>query len=537
MAFIYIQKKKFDEDGKIVDGIASIRESVYVKGKKHHSNQKTIEKLGRLLYISDDRKNGIFDSPIRGVVEYNVVNNEFSTVNKNDDRIKNKTISNIPKIHTTFGDAYLLLSFMEKEELLQIFRNIFKNNNDYERALSHITHDIMRDGSHITCDNFIEKSFMSYIIPDLGISSLKSDTRFFKFMGDDNTKLNFFKEYIKAMRKHYPNFGKATYVDSTPLPNDIVNNPFNALCSHGIGQTSVQMRLALILDQQTGLPVWFEIIAGNILDINTLKKLSENTLTSLDIQINDYVLDAGYVSKELISEFNIGKEKTIIARMPARKGFPYKELYNNVKDLFHKGKYQFKRKDYTYFGIKRNLEIFSFPMYEYIYLDHCAATKGFNSYLEKHQEESNNMKNKDKDFRMVKDGYFVLVSNKDDEPKKILEEYYNRTEIENVFKTSKEYLNLLPINKWNAESVKGKILTDIITTIIYITMRKKLTDKEISISNIIGSTQSLMCFKDINNIVTVECPNKNVKMCYSALNITIPNTIDINCFVKDVLKL
>ena len=50
---------------------------------------------------------------------------------------------------------------------------------------------------------------------------------------------------------------------------------------------------------------------------------------------------------------------------------------------------------------------------------------------------------------------------------KILEEYYNRTEIENVFKTSKEYLNLLPINKWNAESVKGKILTDIITTIIY----------------------------------------------------------------------
>ena len=54
--YIYIQKKKFDEDGKIVDGIASIRESVYVKSKKYHSNQKTIEKLDRLLYISDDRK-------------------------------------------------------------------------------------------------------------------------------------------------------------------------------------------------------------------------------------------------------------------------------------------------------------------------------------------------------------------------------------------------------------------------------------------------------------------------------------------------
>lgn len=75
MAFIYIQKKKYDDSGKITDGIASIRESVYVKGKKHHSKQKTIEKLGRVLYISDDRKTGIFDSPIRGVVAYNVINN------------------------------------------------------------------------------------------------------------------------------------------------------------------------------------------------------------------------------------------------------------------------------------------------------------------------------------------------------------------------------------------------------------------------------------------------------------------------------
>ena len=72
-----------------------------------------------------------------------------------------------------------------------------------------------------------------------------------------------------------------------------------------------------------------------------------------------------------------------------------------------------------------------------------------------------------------------------------------------LFYCTKKHENLINVTK-------GKILTDIITTIIYISIRKELINKGISVSNMIGSTQSLMCFKDKNDVVTVEVPNKNV---------------------------
>ena len=537
MAFIYLHYKEYDNNNNLIGGIASIKKSIYVKGDKYHSKQQTIERLGKVLYLSPDKKCGIFDSPIRGLVEYNVTTDTFTKAAINDERIKDKNIKYLPMVHTVFGDAYLLLEFLYKKELISLFRAMFNKDNDYERYLVHLCYDILKDGSHISCNNFVSKSFLSYLIPDLGIPSLKSDFSFFKMVSSDNIKLNFFIQFIKLMRKQHPNFGKATYVDSTPLPNDIANNPFNSLCSHGIAQVAVQMRLVLILDQETGLPVWFEIIPGNVLDVSTLKTITEDVKVSLDIEINDYVLDAGYVSKEIIQTFKIGNKNTFIARMPAKKGYPYKELYQNTKNLFQKGKYQFKRKDYTYFGIQRNINIFDSPMYEYVYLDHYNATKGFNKYLEKYEDEYEKLKDKDKDFQMVKDGYFVLVSNQNKSPKEILEDYYCRTDIEKVFKTSKEYLKLLPIHKWTDETVRGKIFTDIVSTIVYLLMRIDLRESEISIPDIIGSTQSLMCFKDNQGNVCIECGNKKVKECYQTLDIDLPSRLDIISYMKDKLKL
>ena len=42
-------------------------------------------------------------------------------------------------------------------------------------------------------------------------------------------------------------------------------------------------------------------------------------------------------------------------------------------------------------------------------------------------------------------------------------------------------------------------------------MRKQLMGKGVSVSELLGKCQSLMCFKDRNNYVTVETPNKQVK--------------------------
>ena len=494
MAFIKAQKIVYDDSGRIISGSASVVDAVYVRtGGSAHSRQQVREKLGRVLYLSADRKTGVFLSPTRarGLVEYDSVSDSFSPVEKDDPRINGETLFPQTEIHTVFGDAYLFLNFLEKCGLLSVLRSVFPKDEEYERVLCHILHGILKDGSRISCDNFIRKSFASYLFPDVPAPSLHSDTRFFGMLGDDHVKMSFFRTFVSAMQKKDPDFGKGCYVDSTPLPNDIDDNPFNALCCHGVAASEVMTRLILVLDEKSGLPVWYDVIPGNVLDINTVM--------------------------------------TVV-------NYPYKTLYWEVRDLIGKGKYAFVRKHHAYFGFRKEIELFGNREYAYVYVDQYNALKRFSDYLSEHEDEYAELKVRDKDWMTVKFGYFVLVSNLDLSPKDLLTEYFGRTDIEVVFKTSKEYLDLLPLSKWTDQTVRGKILHDIINTVCLLELRKNLLTSGRSVSEIIGRCQSLMCFRNNKGIVTVETPSKQVKDYFKLLHTEVPAHVDLGRFTPVVMN-
>ena len=60
-----------------------------------------------------------------------------------------------------------------------------------------------------------------------------------------------------------------------------------------------------------------------------------------------------------------------------------------------------------------------------------------------------------------------LISNVEMSPKEALDWYFGRIDIEEFFKTSKGYISLLSLSKWNDTTVRGKILLDIIRTCVY----------------------------------------------------------------------
>ena len=115
MGFIKTQKIVRSDDGTIISGSAAIVESVYVStGQKNHSKQEVREKLGKVLYLSNDKKSGIFLSPTRGLVEYDSRSDSFESVNVDDPRIDCHELVPETEIHTVFGDSFLLLSLLEK---------------------------------------------------------------------------------------------------------------------------------------------------------------------------------------------------------------------------------------------------------------------------------------------------------------------------------------------------------------------------------------------------------------------------------------
>ena len=104
----------------------------------------------------------------------------------------------------------------------------------------------MRNGAGDRCDHFMSRSFVSYTVPDILNTGLSADTRFFDMMGDDDKRMAFFQVFVRLRRASDPEFGRCCYVDSTPLPNDIEDNPFNAFGSHG--DSGIRCRLVLVVD-------------------------------------------------------------------------------------------------------------------------------------------------------------------------------------------------------------------------------------------------------------------------------------------------
>ena len=94
---------------------------------------------------------------------------------------------------------------------------------------------------------------------------------------------------------------------------------------------------------------------------------------------------------------------------------------------------------------------------------------------------------------------------------------------------------MLPLAKWTNDTVRGKILSDIVSTIILLQARKKMGPVSLSSTKVIGATQSIMCIKGSNGIITVEPAKKQARQVYEALKIKVPSSIDLNKFVKEVL--
>ena len=535
MAFIKVQKLVLSEDGNVVSGSAAVVDTVYDSSVKGRSRHRVRERLGKVISISDDRKCGIFLSPTRGLVEYDSAKDLFAEVGRDDRRIAGLELFPEPETHTVFGDSYLILSFMEKTGITALLRSVFTKDEDFQRVLAHICHTVAKDGSHISCDDFVSRSFLSYVVPDVPLHSLYSDTKYFSDLGRDSMKVSLMKGYVEMERSGNKDFGSGCYVDSTPLPNDI-DIPISALCSHGTGGCEMQARLAVCLDSASGLPVWYSLFSGNIQDMSTLMDEIDDAETSVGVSIDDLVLDAGYITRELITAYNADDRfVSFTGRMPARKGFPFRTLYHRCGGSIHQAKYFFDRNGHTYFGRRFEDVLFGKRVYLYVYIDRDRALSLGRSYRQNNRDEYEAMSDKEKNWMEVKNGYFVLVSNIDSTPAETLERYFGRMDIESFFKTSKEYLSLLPLSKWTRETIEGKLLNDIISTIVYLKIRKALSGTGLSMSKLFGRASSLMCTRKKDGTVIVEEANRQVKEIFKAAGIKIPSSMNLEEFEENYL--
>lgn len=73
-----------------------------------------------------------------------------------------------------------------------------------------------------------------------------------------------------------------------------------------------QLNLAMLFGQNSGLPVYFQRMPGNITDVTTLNNLLE-TFKALELKPFNYVMDKGFYSKKNIDKLLISKAKFTVS--------------------------------------------------------------------------------------------------------------------------------------------------------------------------------------------------------------------------------
>ena len=545
---------KQDSNGIIISGSATLVENKYLRNAsgdryKNHTQQTVVERLGKVVWVDEnDNQRGIFDTPSRGLQFYDAKRDEFIPVDPTDDRLSGTPYQQETAwIHVNFGNAFLFFNEMEKTPFMNVIRSTFTEPVLYEKVLAHLAHDCLKNGSSIKCGEFLKSSMLSHVLKNIPVSTLDCDTSYFSTLANDNLKKDFFSKLIAEMRKTHPHFGRCCYADSTPLPGEAEDNPFNALSSHGTDGAVIQSRLVLLLDIQTCIPVWFEIIPSNVLDKSTILSITHDVKETLGLEIDVYDLDAGYARKELFQLFNLKnntqidengevRERTVLVRMPDTKGYGRDELYIQCKPHFYTGRYSFDYEHHTFFGERVEIKLFDQSEYAFVFIDKTQAEALLRHWRINHQDEWDALSDSEQDWYQVKDGFFVLIGNKNQPPKDTLIEYRSRARIELFFRDGKAYLRILPIAKWNKQTVTGKIFHDIIETIFYRSYRKQVSVTGMTMSSLIVCLNGWEACKLSNGLLETKTPTTQVRDICEKLGYAALGHINLEDFSNQVLK-
>ena len=535
MPYIKAQKVKRDESGRVVSGSAAIIDATYVPGPGHHTERRVRERLGKVIELAGDGRSGVFRSPTRGLVRYDAGADEFTPVERGDGTLADESIEfPEPVRHVACGHVLLLLDILQKSGLLGTCREAFSSSPGYERVVAHLLHSVLSSARVVGCDDFFSSTAAAHLLAQVSAPSLRVDTAYFRRMGADGPKVGFFRSAVARRREADPSFGSCCYVDSTPLPNDIRNNPFNALSSHGTGGASTQTRLSLVLDSGAGRPAWYELVPGNLLDVSTLERVRADCRATLGVEIDQATLDAGYVTRELVTG-----EMRYLARMPAKRGYPTrKSLWAKVKAQVGRGKYQMARNGHTYFGRRFEQEVFGVPTHLYVYVDKDNALDHLHKVLSESPDEYGAMLERDKDWEGARGGFFVLISNMEMTAAEALDEYFCRMEVESFFKTCKDCLDLLPLAKWDEAAVRGKVLHDVVCAEALLEVRRAIADAGVpwSPKALFGKAASVMCHRDGDDLV-LEVPSKQAREWAKAVGYKFPSHVSIPKYRRKVLGL
>jgi hypothetical protein len=496
--FIHVDKKKYGDYARI-----------FYPSWENNTKKVVTENLGRVI----DLEKGLFKNRTRGLFHF-----DFESGFKTIEPPKHRTeiISNDEAY--MFGNIYVAYQILRRDNFLDLLTKIYPGHEDSLVTL--ILFRLLTDKSYIDAYQWWFGSYAKLLLPNSSVQS-KSISEHLVALGQVNLQ-PFFKEYLKIIYGDQDICG--VVIDGAGVPNDI-NIHLTTINNHN-GIFSDQIRLIYVIDHIKKVPIYFRVVAGNIVDVSTLRTIISE-IKSLNIDIKYAVLDAGYYSEENV-KFLYANKINFVTRMVSNRiiakeliGANFHEIINMNNHIIHNGRLLFVK--------KFDINICGHKGYAYIAVDQQKRTDEIEAlvYNNTTVSKKTRLSNNKLEIESKLLGTFILISSINLEISEIIPYYSTSNYIEQVFDVSKNNDMLLPIHVHSIHGVMGHILINFLTIISNMKINSYFNSVKYSANNALFGLSLLigrLRFSELHNCE----PNKIMKDYLKILNVPIPRIIDVN---------
>ena len=270
--------------------------------------------LGRVI----DLEKGVFYSKERGVYTYEVNTGKYGAADPkylgslSDDRRKKE------KLILDFGDVYLVDEFIKSIGYDKVLESIGYGNPDTLKAM--VAYYIVSERANVYAKTWQEGNIASVLYPKADLLSPRISD-FLEALGRDDIRRAYFQAHIKWIKENICD-DPATLIDSTGLPNDIKIN-LTQISNHN-GDINNEARMITAVQRDSGFPLMFRAIPGNIVDVSTLSR-TITLLSEYGMPTDLSLLDAGYFSDGNVDLLYKAKIDFVM-RLPERNRILYSEI-------------------------------------------------------------------------------------------------------------------------------------------------------------------------------------------------------------------
>ena len=448
--------------------------------------------LGRVI----DLDKGVFCNKERGVYTYDVNTGEYGKADPkylggltNDHRKKEKLILD-------FGDVYLVDAFIKNIGYNKVLETIGYGNSDTLKAMA--AYYIVSERANMYAKTWQEGSIANVLYPRADLISPRISD-FLEALGREEIRRAYFQAHIKWIKEHICN-DSATLIDSTGLPNDIKIN-LTQISNHN-GDINNEARMITAVQRDSGFPLMFRAVPGNIVDVSTLSR-TITLLGEYGMPTDLSLLDAGYFSDDN-ADLLYNAEIDFVTRLPERNQSLYSALLKKAQPELRRKENLVKYRDrYVYIkrvecriGKNRNLA------YAYVGFDVDGSGDTNHKVINSSRKKAKSIEAMHDVFESS--GIFILISSLAFDADEILDVYYLRQQVEQYFDVSKGISRLTPLRVHTEQRVLGHLLLCQIAATINLAIQKRMNQYFENREGMFMALRNQKCEVFAERIVTYE---------------------------------